>query len=330
MPDMSHNWVIGSGGLLGSHITASLARQKAHVWRCPIRKFSWTHTADLTEQFIVALTAFAAGTNNNSPRIIYWAAGAAVVGSSEETLRQETDTWRLFLELVPKHLHAGGDHVSTYLFLASSAGGVYADNRGALITEESAPSPISPYGWAKLDQERILEEWSKGIPDTYYLVGRISTLYGPGQNLAKPQGLLSHIARCLILNQPLHLYMPLDTIRDYMRVDECADHIVRCMRHLMANPSQQGMQRGFLKIFASEHAMSLAQVVAIFARVSHRHLKLICTPSPVGRQHPMRLQYRSTLWRHLRATSEPSMEEGIAQLYQYHLSSYGMGRLRAS
>jgi len=48
------------------------------------------------------------------------------------------------------------------------------------------------------------------------MVGRMSNLYGPGQNLKKVQGLISQMCLRVLTRQPLVLYVPLDTIRDYL------------------------------------------------------------------------------------------------------------------
>ena len=54
------------------------------------------------------------------------------------------------------------------------------------------------------------------------LVARLSTLYGPGQSRGKPQGLIAHIARGVVRNQPVRIYVPLDTVRDYLAADDAA------------------------------------------------------------------------------------------------------------
>ena len=51
---------------------------------------------------------------------------------------------------------------------------------------------------------------------TAVLVGRIANLYGPGQNLAKPQGLVSQLCLANLTGQPLSIYVSLDTLRDYL------------------------------------------------------------------------------------------------------------------
>jgi UDP-glucose 4-epimerase len=259
--------------------------------------------------------------------VIGWAAGVGVVGSSESALRAETEAWQLFLKLVGQHLAPTACARPGSVFLASSAGGVYGANPHQPLSEESQPEPISPYGRAKLRQEEILHEWGRQQSGISYLIGRISNLYGSGQNLAKPQGLIAHVSRCLIYNKPLHLYVPLDTIRDYIPAEACADHIVTCLNYLSTNPGAGEGRPGHVKILASEQETSLAHVIATLARVSHRHPKLICSPSPAGCLQPSHLQFRSRVWRHLGTPRCFSLQAGINRLHQHHLALYLQGRL---
>ena len=107
------------------------------------------------------------------------------------------------------------------LFLASSAGGVYAGSTGAPFTEHTPPAPISPYGLAKLRSEEVATAFAVRT-GTALLVGRLANLYGPGQDLDKPQGLISQLCRAQLTRQPLSVYVSLDTRRDYLFVDDAA------------------------------------------------------------------------------------------------------------
>jgi UDP-glucose 4-epimerase len=277
-----------------------------------------------------AVAQFAQQAERHGRWMVFWAAGSAVVGSSEPALQAEVATWGLFLDLLAKHGLGDGSlarRAPGTIFLASSAGAVFGNNPEQPLTEASAPSPISLYGRTRLVQEEILREYARGQQAIAYLIGRISNLYGPGQNLAKAQGLLSHLSRCLIYNKPLHLYVPLDTIRDYVSVDACADHIVNCVLYLTDQNGPDREASGYVKVMASEQETSLAQIIATFARVSHRCPKLICCPSPKGALQPSRLQFRSLLWRHLGTPGGLSLQAGIKRLHQHHLALYLQGRL---
>jgi len=61
-------------------------------------------------------------------------------------------------------------------------------------------------------------------------IGRVSNLYGPGQDLGKLQGLISRLALASVTRQPINIFVPLDTIRDYIYVDDAAKAILNLVR----------------------------------------------------------------------------------------------------
>ena len=61
------------------------------------------------------------------------------------------------------------------------------------------------------------------------LIGRLSNLYGPGQNLAKPQGLVAHVGDSVLRRQPISVYVPLDTIRDYLYASDAGRMVVEAL-----------------------------------------------------------------------------------------------------
>ena len=76
-------------------------------------------------------------------------------------------------------------------FLASSAGGVYAGASGASVHRAhraGAALAVRPRQAAVGEARHRVRRRAPGRP---LLVGRLSNLYGPGQDLAKPQGLVS-------------------------------------------------------------------------------------------------------------------------------------------
>src|SRR5207244_1238391 len=116
-------------------------------------------------------------------------------------------------------LAARADHGRGALFLASSAS-VYARSAGPPFDENSAPAPGSDYARARLEQERIVAVALDGR--LRHVVGRISTLYGTGQNVTKGQGLISAMCLQTIQRRPIRLFVPPDTLRDFLYADDAA------------------------------------------------------------------------------------------------------------
>lgn len=324
-------WIIGRGGLLGSRLPAAIT---GHVpggecWTSPVARFSWGQPELLAEQLRASAVEFAAEVRRRGCGWgVFWAAGAGVIGTGDELLAAETSTLERLLALLDTYL-LDAALAPGLVFLASSAGGVYGNCSDPLITEMSECRPMSAYGHNKLRQEAILHAWADGRPDVTCRIGRISNLYGPGQNLAKPQGLISHISRCLIWQQPIHVYVPLDTIRDYIYVDDCARQIVSAAVGWLGRvEAQPHPSRNRVKLFAAEEPTTVAQIVGEFTRLSlRRHPRVICAPSALGLQQPRRLQFKSVVAPHVGLRQQTALPVGISRVHYHQLALYVDGRL---
>lgn len=324
-------WIIGRGGLLGSRLPAAITGNVpgGECWTAPVARFSWGSPELLADQLRQSAVEFAAEVRRRGCGWgVLWAAGAGVIGTSEDLLAAETSTFERLLSLLDTWLLDAG-MASGLVFLASSAGGVYGNCSAPLITEKSEGRPMSAYGHNKLRQEAILNAWADGRPDVTCRIGRISNLYGPGQNLAKPQGLISHISRCLIWQQPIHVYVPLDTIRDYIYVDDCARQIASAsVDWLAGGAAQPHSSCNRVKLFAAEEPTTVAQIVGEFTRLSlRRHPRVICAPSPLGLQQPRRLQFKSVVAPCLATMRRTALQVGISEVHRHQLALYLDGRL---
>ena len=324
-------WIVGRGGLLGRRLPSALA---AHVpggecWNGPAAKFSWGSPELLAEQLRDSAVEFAAEVRQRGCGWgVLWTAGAGVIGTGEDVLAAETATWEMLLALLDIHLLDDGLRAGL-VFLASSAGGIYGNCPDPLISELSEGRPMSAYGHNKRRQEEILNNWADGRPDIMCRIGRISNLYGPGQNLAKPQGLISHISRCLIAQQPIHVYVPLDTIRDYIYVEDCARQIACCVAEWSRwSETQQPPSHTRVKLFAAEEPTTVAAIIGEFTRLSlRRHPRVICAPSALGLQQPRRLRFQSVMAPHVGNMPRTSLQVGISQVHHQQMKLYRDGRL---
>jgi UDP-glucose 4-epimerase len=224
---------------------------------------------------------------DRGPWRIAWCAGAGVTGTSREELHQEVQTLRRFLDGIPTSDVAPGSS----LFLASSAGALYAGASDPPFTERHAVRSTSPYGDAKLASEVAVTEFA-GRTGIGVLIGRISNLYGPGQNLAKAQGLVSHICRSHLTGQPISVYVSLDTIRDYLFVDDAAGMIGDGLDGLTAG------KRGevIVKILAAQQGVTIGAMLAECRRLFKRKPKVVLGSSPNAKYQVRDLRLRSVVW----------------------------------
>jgi len=316
----SFAWVLGRGGLLGSHVEAVLCERSGWAVFCA-GALPWAHPDRLREGLDIAVRAFLDEARSHRGWAVFWCAGSGVVGASAAALAAESDTLEYFLS----RLDAGPP--SGRFFLASSAGGVWGGCLDRPITEASTTRPISAYGLAQLDKEGTLSRWAAGRPALSTLVGRLSNLYGPGQARAKPQGLVSHLTRSLLHGRPAHIFVPLDTIRDYLYVEDAARAIVRGVERLGEDAAGVGAAQHVLKIFASEQATTVGELLGAFRRTARRPLRVVTGLRAVASQQPRCLQFRSTVWRDELPAAFTPLLEGIDRVFRHELGLYQAGAL---
>ncbi|MGN6127991.1 MAG: NAD-dependent epimerase/dehydratase family protein, partial [Humibacter sp.] len=209
--------VFGHGGLLGSAVCRELRSQGARLQLANVR---WGSASEGDDVAAAVKSTIAGG----GPWRIFWCAGAGVPSTPQAALESELVTFRRFCDTVAKS--GRGDDGT--VFFASSAGALYSGAQRPPFTENSTVLPLAPYGHAKLDAEHeVAELTGAGVR---VVIGRIANLYGPGQNLSKAQGLISQLCLSIQTRRPLGIYVPLDTLRDYLFADDAAAMVVEMTR----------------------------------------------------------------------------------------------------
>jgi UDP-glucose 4-epimerase len=263
-------WTIGSGGLIGSAVDARSASAFAST---PIPWPEANAVAALAENLVRFRHEAGQG-----PWTIIWAAGAATVSSDEDQTNAETAVLGQFLQ----HLAAAPPSGRGAFFLASSAGGLFAGATNPPFDEASEPHPISPYGHAKLANERLARELLTGTCPV--VIGRFSNIYGPGQKLTKLQGLISRLALSAATREPINVFVPLSTVRDYIYVDDAADatHAWIDDAHASSNSdsSSSSSNGATVRLIASGQGTSVGQLVRITQDVSHRKVPIAMGSHP--------------------------------------------------
>jgi UDP-glucose 4-epimerase len=325
-------WVIGRGGLLGAHVEKELRRsERIAVWEPTGGPFPWGQRARLEHRFAETIRGFLEAAANHKDRAVFWCAGAGVVGTPEEELDAESEIWERFLDRLGSERASGGvgSPQPLSIFLASSAGGVHAGCSEIPITESSSTRPLSAYGKAKLRQEQALAKWTKQRIEVSSLVARIANLYGPGQRSDKPQGLISQMSRCLIHHRPVHIFVPLDTVRDFVFVEDAGRTLVRWIIRLNQEAESVGRGTHVLKICASEHPTTIAGLVGAFRRLAKRQFRIVSGLHPLSGEQPRRLQFRSTAWADEPRPDTTTLLTGIDRVYRHQLALLQRGALPA-
>ena len=300
MSSVVPTWVVGSGGLLGSSVCTELRRRGEDVLTTRV---PWVDPA----ASVAALGRDAARLvqrADGGPWRVAWCAGAGVTGTSQAELDAENHVLGAVLAALAG---AAGPHADLgTVFHASSAGAVYAGAPLAPHTERGLTVPLAPYGRAKLVAEKTVTAFGEQTGASV-VVGRISNLYGPGQDLAKAQGLISHLCRAFLVAQPISIYVSLDTIRDYLFVTDAAAMVADTLDGAAAR-----RERSTVKIYGAGRGVTIGAILAECRSVFKRRPRVVLAASKLASVQARDLRVRSVVWPELDARSHTPLAVGIA------------------
>ncbi|MBH0119645.1 NAD(P)-dependent oxidoreductase [Rhodococcus sp. HM1] len=293
-------WVVGSGGLLGSWVTRELRRRDVPVTTSTV---PWEESEQARSVLLADADRFVRSTRGGRWRVA-WCAGAGVNGTTPEAFAAENDLLRDVLDGLARA--SGGSAENGTVFHASSAGGVYAAATGAPHSEHTPTAPLGPYGHAKLAAEAVIADFARETGATA-VIGRFANLYGPGQNLDKPQGLISHLCRGYLTGTPVSIYVSMDTLRDYLFVADAGEMVADALDRAEAEPG--GVS---IKIFASGRSVTIGAILGACRTVFRRRPNVVLASSPLASVQGRDLRLRSVVWPELDRRSHRPLPAGIA------------------
>ena len=313
---MKH-WVIGRGGLLGSSVDKALSG-RGSVYR-NTSVLNWNSKSILSDQIELAVDEFSQSSGSDDWSI-YWCAGAGTVQSSEELFEHEIATIKQMLFCTKRSF---GQRISNgTLFFASSIGGMYSGSSHHPIDYQTEPVPTGLYGRQKQRIENLFSAFSSEN-NCRLLIGRIANLYGPNQNLAKNQGLISSICKAKILQQPVNIYSELDTVRNFNYADDAGWQIVQQVEALVT----QLTDRRIIRLVASRHNYSISAILKEIENVFGEPVCYSLRRNPDPNMYPRNLSVRI----HKDVTQlEPgsvSLNVGIGNVRRELIHAHQMGRL---
>jgi len=306
-------WVLGRGGLVGSSVEAKLLNRST-VW-VPESPIQWGNQSIFEETFKQAFTQFIEHISHEDWAIL-WCAGNSVVSSSLGDLQREGKSINFIcsqLSILPKSLQSRG-----ILSFTSSAGGVYGGSTGTIFSENTTPQPINDYGFAKLKTEQQLIDFAKHT-NTRVAIFRLANIYGPNQDTRKPQGLISAITHSLLHHKPVNIYVPLQTVRNYIYADDVGEVIARCVTQLNSDQKSNTC----LKLVASDRNISLSSLINEFRLVYGHRPMVVNTVSKVAAKHPINLRLNSVINEPFDNFSFTPLAVGISRLKTKYLMGIG-------
>lgn len=264
---------------------------------------------------------------------VLWAAGVAVTSGSPEDFERELSQLTLILDAVAREVEAApGSAARGVLFYSSSAGGVYAGARHPPFTERTPVAPIAPYGHFKLDAEAAVDAFSTRT-GVSVVKGRIANLYGPGQRLDKTQGLISQLAKAEVTHAPMPIYMPLDTMRDYIFSHDCAglilDSVERCAQVAAARPGgardagdeddpgdagaagEAARPIQVVKNMVSHRSTTIGVLLGLFRTIGKKRANVTLGASRLAALQAVDLRVDSVVWPDLDEREETPLAAGV-------------------
>lgn len=302
---MTVAWVVGARGLLGRALTDRL-RQSHTVLFSPAFQFAWNDERQLQDQLSYAVAAFAQDARDAGSWEVYWSAGISGMASPEPVMAAETRALRWFvdrLETEPFLREAPGRFL-----LSSSAGSVYAGSQESVVDEASPCAPTTPYALGKLEQEDLVCRSSLPASGCRVLLARVSNVYGPALPGDNRQGLITTMARCVVRNRPVPIYVPLDTARDYIDSRDAAHIGIATLRGLPRSAEP------VVKIVASEKPTTVAELLATFRRIAPRRLLFTSRITSLDGVYTMRFRLRSRILPTTAGFKGTPLPQGVARV----------------
>jgi UDP-glucose 4-epimerase len=312
-----HCWVIGRGGMLGSGVEKRLPLA-ANVYE-PKLRFSWNEPDSFAQEIEQEVHDFGKAVAGG-PWSIYWCAGVGTVAASEEVLQSEIENIKRFLTAVKNSPGLISNQGS--LFYSSSAGGIYAGVTSLPITEQTEAAPRSAYGLQKLKNEEMFGTFGRE-QGVRVLLGRIANLYGPAQNRSKGQGLVTAICQSYIRRKPAQIFVGLDTVRNYIYVDDAVKSIVRAMG-IVADMPNGSVET---KIIASNQNLTISAVLKECQMAFGSAPSVVLSRSRDLAAYPPDLRMKSMNFREADNFEPTPFVVGAHRVYQNLLKSNQSGQL---
>jgi UDP-glucose 4-epimerase len=168
---------------------------------------------------------------------------------------------------------AGLPKLRKFIFL-SSGGTIYGDPPSLEpIREDAAKLPISSYGLSKVISEEYISFLTRNRTFES-IIFRPSNVYGPYQNLKKPQGVIGYAFKSIIENSSIDLYDNGVVIRDFLYVKDLAKALHLSIEHPERNP-------GETRIFnvGSQEGHSIKSIIEKVGSVAQRTVQTVAKQS---------------------------------------------------
>lgn len=265
----SHRMLLFGSGLLGSAILRAVRPDATSRTLCVAATIPWHDKPTAVDAVRVHVESLL---SSESPRYdVYWCAGRATPRGDGSLADDEVNYFESLMAELEKA--SPEQRARVRVFVASSAGALYSTSNDLAATETTPVEVRDSYGAAKARVESVAVDCAYRM-DFGLVVGRISSLFGPGQSLDKPQGLLNHVAWSVLTRQPVVIHVDRMSTRNYLHVADAADLAVECMGSCQASEIR-------IQNVCSHRHYSIAEIIQIAERTFARRANVIYAGSGI-------------------------------------------------
>jgi UDP-glucose 4-epimerase len=292
-------WILGRGGFLGTAIAREAARGGYSVF--PQKTIPWNSPSQRQSVLKATAQEFSAFARDTTPTIV-WAAGSEGVAISDTNVTSERDSFADFVSVLSQVDTLFGATV----VVVSSAGGVFSGSPTPPFSCDSPVQAINEYGRNKI----AIEEMVFAELNSQYRVhvARITNLYGPWSG--PRQGLINRLCTAAATREALQIYVPLDTVRDYIYVSDAARLLL-----LEIDLAQNSEASPSISLIGSGENSSIGTVINTVAHVSHRKIPVTMAQVGVTQLQPRDLRMQPS-WSERELSFEPStLAQGVKKLF---------------
>ena len=294
-------WILGQGGFFGSAIANAAAHQNVNVFSHA--KIPWNSPGDRVSALIELAQQFSEVTNE-APASIIWAAGSEGVGKKQLEHCSELDAFQDFVQAISSVEKLKGSTVA----IVSSAGGVMSGSDSPPFDIHTPVHAINQYGQDKIAIEEI---GTSGLSSDFRVhIARVTNLYGPW--FGPRQGLINRLCAAAASREALQIFVPLDTVRDYIQVSDAAALLL-----LEIDDSNRMNLSGVpsISLIGSGENCSIGTVINTVSRVSRRKVPITLARLAISPLQPRDLRmHPSWLDRGLHFTPMP-LAQGVKLLF---------------
>lgn len=216
--------VVGGNGFIGSHLVDALLDDNYQVSVYDLSKDKIRGELDDVTYYYGSIEEMALLERAVEPQeIIIHLVSTTVPGSSNKNMAFDIRTNLIASVNLLQIMKNLGKERIIYL---SSGGTVYGNTETYPIPESHILEPISSYGIVKLAVEKYLLMFQE-LYGLKPLIFRPANIYGPRQNIDKPQGVTGHFIKNILLGKEISVWGDGEVRKDYLYVNDLVTAIIK-------------------------------------------------------------------------------------------------------